>query len=108
MKTKIYGGSDDLIEIEGQINDEVGCYDHKRPIKIECSDGTIATIFYDVNGNWKIEVKNEGHLIQALHKTTGEDHKHTGVADGCTSYSDVLIFDSGIEWVKIKGKKYTE
>lgn len=104
----IYGGSDDLIEIEGEINDEIGFYDHKRPIKIECSDGTIATIFYNEDGNWNIDVKNEGHLIQALHKTSGEEHNHTGIAAGCTPYSDVLIFDKGIEWIKIKGKKHVD
>jgi hypothetical protein len=106
MKTKIYGASDDLIEIEGQINDEIGCFDHKLPIKIECSDGTIATIFY--NGEWKIEVKTEGSLFVWVHPTTGEEHNHIGLAKGCTPYSDVLILSEGIEWIKVKGKTYKD
>jgi hypothetical protein len=106
MKTKIYGSSDDLIEIEGQINEEIGCFDHDKPIKFSCSDGTIGTIFY--NGMWKIEIKTEGTLIQAVHVTSGDEHEHTGLAKGCTPYSDVLILAEGIEWVKIKGKTYKD
>lgn len=104
MKTKIYGCSDDLIEIEGQINDEIECFNHDNPIKFSCSDGTIGTIFY--NGEWKIAIVTEGTLIQSVHPTSGEEHEHTGLAKGCTSYSDVLILGEGIEWIKVKGKTY--
>lgn len=104
MKTKIYGASDDLIEIEGQITDEVDCYNHQKPIKITASDGTIASIFY--NGEWKLNVKFAGVKYLHLVDSVGDDNEHEGVALGCTSYSDVLIFDEGIEWVKIKGKTF--
>jgi hypothetical protein len=59
MKTKIYGASDDLIEIEGAINDEVGHYDATR-LLIKASDGTIARITYD--GEWKIVDEAVSHL----------------------------------------------
>jgi hypothetical protein len=102
MITKIYGASDDLIEIEGAISDDVDCYNHKKPIKMTFSDGTIATIFY--NGEWKINVKEHGTKFKAKINCAGEDIEHTGIAKGCTSYSDVLILDEGIKWVRIKGK----
>ncbi len=106
MKTKVSGGSDDLIEIDGEINDEIGCYDHKRPIVIKASDGTDATIFYD--GEWKIEVRMSGDKYIEVIKSVGDDNDHTDEnAKGCAGYSDVLVFDSGLEWIKIKGKTYS-
>jgi len=105
MKTKIYGVSDDLIEIEGEISDEVGCYGHTRPINISVSDGTTATIVYD--GEWKIKVKTEGGKFIKVVDSVGDDSDvdHTDEdANGCSTYSDVLVFDDGIEWIKI-GRK---
>lgn len=54
MKTKIYGHSDDLIEIEGFTNDEFNCYSiAETGFKFSCSDGTNGKINY--NGDWKYE-----------------------------------------------------
>ena len=104
--TRIYGASDDLIEIDGDISDEIGCYDHKRPIKFEVSDGTKATIFYD--GEWKIKVTVAGDKYIEKTDNVGDDKKHIGNAEKCPSYSDVLILGEGIEWIKIKGKTFTK
>jgi hypothetical protein len=106
MKTKIYGASDDLVEIEGIISDEHDCYDHKKPIRITASDGTIGSIFY--GGEWKISVKFAGDKYIEKIDSVGDDGKHIGIAAGCTSYSDVLVFDDGIEWVKIGRKLYKQ
>lgn len=104
MQTKIYGASDDLIEIEGDVSDEHGCWNHKKPINISASDGTQASIFYD--GEWKINVKFAGDKYLKLVTSVGDDAKHTGDEKECTPYSDVLVFEDGIEWVKIGAKKY--
>ena len=104
MKTKIYGASDDLIEIEGAINDEVGCYFNAKQT-ITCSDNTKASISY--NGEWKIIVIVEGEKFLGKINSVGDDAKHIlPDAEGCTSYSDILILDEGIEWVKIGRKTY--
>lgn len=103
MKTKIYGASDDLIEIEGPCSEEFGCYDHKKPIKIQMSDGTKATIYYD--DEWKITVPFAGSKYHSVIPSVGDDNEHVAEhAKGCSSYSDVLVMDEGIEWVKI-GRK---
>jgi len=105
MKTKIYGYSDDLIEIDGLIRDEVDCYNHKKPIKITASDGTIASIFY--NGEWKINVKFAGSKYVKLINSVGDDSNHIDNDSlDCPPYSDVLILGDGIEWIKIKGQTF--
>ena len=54
---KIYGASDDLIEIEGDISEEFGDFDtDKHPGCIAFADGTILRIQYGINdeGIWRI------------------------------------------------------
>lgn len=104
MKTRIYGASDDLIEIDGIVTDEINSYS-ERKISISASDGTTGTIVYGKEGNWEIDVKNKGDKFVSLIKAVGDDSKHTDSnAEGCSSYSDVLVLDEGIEWIKV-GKK---
>lgn len=104
MKTKIYGCSDDLIEIEGAVHDEVGCFFHARQM-INCSDNTKALISYD--GEWKINVLVEGEKYLGKINSVGDDAKHIFPdAEGCSPYSDVLILDEGIEWVKVGRKTF--
>lgn len=106
MKTKIYGASDDLIEIEGAVEEEANHIDAKN-ILIKASDGTQAKISYDDNGEWKIRVEVEGSKYLGLVHSVGDDAKHIfDDAIGCTSYSDVLILDEGIEWVKVARKTF--
>jgi len=56
---KIYGASDDLIEIEGDLQEEFSCYmpeGEKRFLAI--SDGTLLEVQYD--GNWRFHILKRG------------------------------------------------
>jgi len=101
--TRIYGASDDLIQMDGGISDEIGVFDIAQTgVKFNCSDGTYGTITY--NGEWLITVEQEGLGFVKL--ISGNDEiAHTDTdALGCASYSDVLIMN--IDWIKVNGKKY--
>lgn len=105
--TKIYGASDDLIEIEGEVNDEANVYlkdDEQLPFS--ASDGTNGFIIYDEDGQWRINVLDAGKLCINKIAAVGDDAEHAGDAFGCSSYSDVLILGEGIEWVKIGKNKF--
>lgn len=102
--TKLYGASDDLIEVEGDINAEHGHYD-PRKLSFLCSDDTRGTIQYD--GNWHIIVETAGSLFKKLVVGNPAEQPHDDEdAKGCSAYSDVLVLNDGIEWVKISQKKY--
>lgn len=60
---EIYGASDDLIEFDGCIYDEIGCYDSS--CKILIPDGTKFEIFYNENGLWEIKNYIKGNLYEA-------------------------------------------
>ena len=105
MKKKIYGASDDLVEIEGEISDEYCQMDFKGTV--EASDGTKAKLIYD--GEWKFQMLFAGSKFLKLVKSVGDDIDidHTDEdAKGCSTYSDVLVLDSGIEWIRIGRKKF--
>lgn len=110
MKTKIYGASDDLIEIEGAIEDETGndgSNSNGYGTSVKASDGTQATIAYTKDGEWKITMIVEGNKFLGKVNSVGDDAEHIFPdAIGCSSYSDVLVLDEGIEWVKIGRKKF--
>lgn len=102
--TLIFGSSDDLVEVNGQVDAEYDNYTlAKRGIPFECSDETKGTLAYD--GDWKITIEKQGSLFQELRPNVGDNGKHTDLAFKCTPYSDVLILKDGIFWVKINGRK---
>ena len=95
--TKVYGASDDLIELDGTINDEIGCYN--QTVHIMFDDGTAARIKYckKVNGEtigvWGIMVLSKGTGFIGLRECYDED------AD---IYSDILTLDDTVKGFKYK------
>lgn len=103
--TKIYGESDDLIEFEGDVFGEVGCYgtdDRERGVLIICSDGTLIEGKYGKGGSaiWEMKLLNAGTLFDHKDECTDEDAK---------IHSDVIHFKDGLkfayaatdEWEKV-------
>lgn len=70
---KVYGASDDLVEIEGSSywEDEIGCYD--KDVRIWFCDGTVIRIRYADGGIWRIEVEAQGTEKHRLDVCSGED-----------------------------------
>ena len=92
MKTKVYGMSDDLVEIETENNiypyDEIGCFDCM--VRILFTDNTVIEVEYgkDGKGIWKIEVIHKGDAKQKLTICDDED------AD---IYSDIFEIDADFD-----------
>ena len=55
---KVCGHSDDLIEIEGDWEDEIGSF--QADTKITFDEGTELMMHYDENGIWKAKVLKAG------------------------------------------------
>ena len=85
--TRIYGASDDLVEFEGELEDEFGCYD--KAVLIVLSDGTVLLVAYGEKGVWKITVQDKGSLFDRLELCDSPE------AD---PYSDVAHFKTGLQW----------
>lgn len=86
---EVTGGSDDLIEIDGDIREEFNVsYKHEDDGYLAFSDGTLLKVKYDENGIWRFKVISKGPLY---------DQKVEGIADEDTF--DVVLFKEGIKWV---------
>jgi hypothetical protein len=89
--TKVYGASDDLIELEGFITHEMDCYNKVTTFTFD--DGTKAKIKYGKKhegesiGVWQIEVIAKGTGFIELQECFDEDGK---------IYSDVLILNNSV------------
>lgn len=91
--TRIYGASDDLIEVEGGLNAEHGEFNTsiEDPCAVFLSDGTVLSVVYAPSDKaiWKIEVKERGNLFDRIEPCTDED------AD---PHSDVVWMRPGVRW----------
>jgi hypothetical protein len=90
---RVYGHSDDLIEIEGDLSEEFGAYD-SDPIYLGFSDGTVLAV--DYTDEWRISIRVRGSAD--LQITTAAD-RH----EGC--YSDEAVLTGDIKWV-VKGTEW--
>lgn len=94
MSTEIYGASDDLIEFDGDVSGEVGCYgtdDRERGVLVVCSDGTLLEVKYGKGrrGIWGITLLQRGTLLVEIEQCSDENAER---------YSDVAKFSDGLKW----------
>jgi len=93
--TRIYGCSDDLIEFEGNVDGEVGCYgtdDREQGVMLVCSDGTLLEAKYGKGGAaiWEVKLLAKGPLLDRIDPCLDED------AD---PHSDQAWFLPGLKWI---------
>jgi len=94
MGTKVYGTSDDLVELEGDFYGEIGCYgtdDREKGVLLVFSDASILEVKYRKNGDaiWEVKLLKKGSLFSYITLCTNSEAK---------IYSDIAYFDDGIEW----------
>jgi len=90
---EIYGASDDLIEVEGDITEEFNPSDGVGVLAF--SEGTVLEVRYTDAGLWKITRTAKGtarcsNLFEATDPDSGE-------------YSDKMQLMGDIEWVALAG-----
>ena len=87
---KVYGASDDLVEIENSKykENEIGCYDHD--VRIRFFDGTVIRVGYPKDGLaiWWVEIEKQGTAEQKMTICDDEDAR---------IYSDIFEIDSEIK-----------
>ena len=92
---KVYGASDDLIEIEGDINEEFDVYNQDSLLTFD--DGTVLSVKYNNDGVWKIERTKEGTATycKLYEVDAGSENRGEG-------YTDIVTLVGRITSVGIK------
>ena len=90
---RIYGASDDLIEIEGDITEEFSFYDNGySDTVLAFSDGTVVRVTYDHDGIWRFVPLASG-TASLIHTFGIDDREHSDVVELIDAEADQ------IEWV---------
>jgi hypothetical protein len=96
----IYGASDDLIEVEGALYEELNPpYGKPAVVMVMVDDATYASLHVeydpDGTGEWRIQPTSLGALVSII-SARGEDAERD--EHGCPGYSDKAVIDmQGIE-----------
>lgn len=90
-KIQITGYSDDLIEIEGTIEEElVALHDGAEGDLLTFSDGTVLRINYSKGGIWRITLVAQGSAVMTKDENPEDDDDR---------YSDVVTLEGDIKWI---------
>lgn len=84
--TTLTGAGDDLIELEGELDEEFSAYNCEEGA-IAFSDGTLMNVKYDEDGIWRFTLIAKGSLY---------DHKEEG--DVIEDTNDIVYFKFGLKW----------
>jgi len=84
--TKVTGASDDLIEIEGELEEEFNAYNCDKGT-IAFSDGTLLNVIYDNDGLWRFAPKFKGSLYDKIEQGSISDDTN-----------DIVYFKTGLLW----------
>ena len=88
MTTQIYGASDDLIEVDGQVSEEFSALGNDSSL-LAFSDGTVLRVTYDDNDIWRIALVVQGSATLAIQQAPEDDERN---------YTDRATLDGDIRW----------
>ncbi len=78
-KVTVYGASDDLVEVEGDLAEEFSCNDGGF---LSFSDGTILYVEYGDTGEWKISQMVAGTASFSNRIPTGDEYSDHATLEG--------------------------
>jgi hypothetical protein len=94
----LYGASDDLVELEGDISEEFNPRAERSAVLF--SDGTALTIEYTEAGVWRIAPLAKGAATLSIEQAPADDDDN--YSDRATLIGDIrwALFADGFEFVK--------
>lgn len=98
MSVTVYGASDDLIEVEGDIREELP-WDYSGPAYLGLSNGVVLRIQYGhVSGVWRIAPVAGADLVQV---TQCPENDEDNYSDKATVTGDVAWVVCGSAWAGV-------
>ena len=92
MAMTVYGYSDDLIELEGDIREEFNVYsDDAEPGYLAFSNGVLLRVVFDEDGIWRFTVLSDASNTVTVNQCVVNNPED--------AYSDVVSIEDSIKWV---------
>lgn len=92
---EVYGASDDLIEVEGDIREEFNALEDDDPTVLAFSNGVVVSVEYDRHGIWRIRPLANGSRVTITIAPTDNDE----------NYSDRATINEEVSWV-VRGREF--
>ena len=90
MSVTVYGASDDLIEVDGDVTEEFYASNDEDLVYLAFSDGTVLKVLFDAEGIWRITHKRRGSSeVEIIQCPPEQDDV----------YSDRAVILGGVQWV---------
>lgn len=106
MKVKIYGHSDDLVEIEGDISDEIDAYSKVPKLYVYYNDVLQFVIKISFTGTWNIRPELDKEFCEDVVYAFDNWNIRFKLRDlSLKRYSNVIEIDSGDDIFEIKKKR---
>lgn len=96
MAVTVCGASDDLIEVEGDIDEEFPAPGDDAILGF--SNGVVLRVLYDDDGIWRITPLAHSELVKITYADTHDEDKYTDVATMASAEWVVC----GVYWAKAK------
>lgn len=107
MNITVYGASDDLIEVDGDISEEFSALNDYREETgglLAFSDGTVLDVVYDHNGVWRITRLAEGSASFEKQEAPPEEGEDRNYSDRVTLSGEFAWCVFGQQLVKAKAR----
>lgn len=94
MNLRVYGASDDLVEVEGDVTEEFYAPYPEETLFLTFSNGVVLVVEYGAGGEWRVtELYSPEDVEVTVHGTAW--------ADAPRDYSETAVVegDDPIEWV---------
>lgn len=90
MSVTVYGASDDLIEIEGDVEEEFSARGEADDDLIGMSNGVLLRVRYDSDGVWRITTLADPQSLVVVTQAPADDEDN---------YSDRAVVSGPVAWV---------
>lgn len=105
----VSGASDDLVEVDGDVQLEYGCYDEEK-VDVLVNGVPLLRVVYDDEGLWRVTETGQvpGVTVQ-VYPTPGEDlPRDPEPPHRVASYSDYAIVTGAVTSVVVGSESWTE
>lgn len=96
---RIFGASDDLCEVDGDLSGEWDNCASGEPFYLEFGDGSLVRVQYDRrnDGTWQVERVRQGSGTFAMEYVADSGSEERG-----EGYTDYASLDGDLQWVRLR------
>jgi hypothetical protein len=102
----VYGSSDDLIEVEGALEEEFTYHDRERGDLLAFSNGVVVRVYFDTDGVWRVVPIARADLLTIAQAPADDPDNYTDRAT-LTEPATWVVHGTAIKQYRVPERKPT-